>query len=377
MSSEANTDVVIVGAGLAGTGIAHCLARQGLDVVLVDRQARYPDAFRAEKIEPDQAAALRALGLLDMRSPHAPPMGQTLSFDGRELKTFDTVEQYGFRYGETVNAMRAALPSGVRRETGRVAALRAGATRQEIQLEGGSMLSAPLVVIATGGSPALVQSLGMRRGPAHSLRSLSIGFDIAPTGGDRFAFHPYRGFDYFLPSSLDLVDYVTIFTIGDAMRVNVFTQWEPRDERVRSFIDAPVEAMLRYFPDLVAHTGPFEVRSRPQAVPTEFYRMQRVRVSGVVVVGDEFQSVSPTTGTGLTKVVTDIDVLCNECVPRWFAQRHDARVRVDDFYRHPAKVAADMDSFQRWVYYHHHCRGIRPGLLEKIELRARKLFNVV
>src|SRR5687768_10567094 len=118
MSSEANTDVVIVGAGLAGTGIAHCLAQRGLDVVLVDRQAKYPDAFRAEKIEPDQAAVFRALGLLDMRSPHAAPMGQTLSFDGRELKTFDTVEQYGFRYGDTVNAMRAVLPAGVRRETG-------------------------------------------------------------------------------------------------------------------------------------------------------------------------------------------------------------------------------------------------------------------
>jgi 2-polyprenyl-6-methoxyphenol hydroxylase-like FAD-dependent oxidoreductase len=377
MTTEANPDVVIIGAGLAGTAIAHCLARRGLDVALVDRQAKFPDVFRAEKIEPDQAAALRALDLLDMRSPHAATMGQTLSFDGRELKMFDTVEQYGFRYADTVNAMRASLPSRVRRQTGRVASISAGTTRREVQLEGGPTISAPLVVIATGGSPALAESLGMRRGPAHSLRSLSIGFDIAPVSGDRFAFHPHRGFDYFLPFSDDLVDYVTIFTIGDAMRVNVFTQWEPRDERVRSFMDDPVAAMERYFPGVTAHTGPFAVCSRPQAVPTEFYRLRRVDVPGVVVVGDEFQSVSPTTGTGLTKVLADIDVLCNHCAPRWFADRADPRVRIGEFYRHPAKVAADMDSFQRWVYYHHHCRGRKLRLLEKIELRARKLLNVV
>jgi hypothetical protein len=119
-------------------------------------------------------------------------------------------------------------------------------------------------------------------------------------GRDRFAFHPLKGFDYFLRRSDDLVDYVTIFTIGDAMRVNVFTQWQPRDPRVRAFMDAPVPEMERYFPGVMTHTGPFEVASRVQSVPVEFHRLQGVDVPGVIVVGYEFQPASPATGTDVT-----------------------------------------------------------------------------
>ena len=376
MLPDAHTDVAIIGAGLAGTGIAHCLARRGMDVVLIDRQEKYPDLFRAEKIEANQAAIFRSLGLLEMRVPHRPPIGSTLSLNAGELKTFDTVEQYGFRYDDTVNAMRAALPASVRRETGRVATIAAGG-RPRVEMQEGPAIVAPLLVIATGGSAGLVESLGMQRGPSHSLRSLSIGFDIAPVGRDRFAFHPYLGFDYFLPRSDDLVDFVTIFAIGDAMRVNVFTQWEPRDERVRSFLAAPIASLERYFPNLTSHTGAFEVASRVQSVPTEFFRLRHLDVPGVVVVGFEFQSVSPTTGTGLTKLGTDIDVLCNDCVPRWFAEGSSPRVKVRDFYQHRRKRAVDMDSFQRWMYYREKIRGRRMGIAQKIELRAREFLNAV
>ena len=41
--------------------------------------------------------------------------------------------------------------------------------------------------------------------------------------------------------------------------------------------------------------------------------------AGLVLLGDAFQSVCPTTGTGLSKVLTDVDVFCHDCVPDWLA----------------------------------------------------------
>ena len=60
-SSNGNmSDVVIIGGGIAGATAAAVLARQGIRVVLVDRWETYPECFKAEKIESDQAILLRS-----------------------------------------------------------------------------------------------------------------------------------------------------------------------------------------------------------------------------------------------------------------------------------------------------------------------------
>ncbi len=59
MSRDA--DVVIVGAGLAGTTAATLLAKSGFSVLLIDRHLEYPACFKAEKVEADQAELLRKI----------------------------------------------------------------------------------------------------------------------------------------------------------------------------------------------------------------------------------------------------------------------------------------------------------------------------
>jgi 2-polyprenyl-6-methoxyphenol hydroxylase-like FAD-dependent oxidoreductase len=56
-------DVAIVGAGIVGGALATVLARQGLDVLLVERQSEYRDRVRGETMFPWGVAELLDLGL--------------------------------------------------------------------------------------------------------------------------------------------------------------------------------------------------------------------------------------------------------------------------------------------------------------------------
>ena len=113
-------DVVILGAGFGGSVAASALSRQGLDVLLLDCERWVTDPLQAEKIEPDQAALLRDLGLLDERVPADPPIGVVLNCDGSGIQEFDTVEQYGISCHDTVFHLREVAARGSRVETASV-----------------------------------------------------------------------------------------------------------------------------------------------------------------------------------------------------------------------------------------------------------------
>ena len=71
----AQCDVIVVGAGPAGSAAALTLARAGFDVVLVDQQAFPRDKVCGDGLIPDAHHALRRLGLLDEVLAQAQPAG--------------------------------------------------------------------------------------------------------------------------------------------------------------------------------------------------------------------------------------------------------------------------------------------------------------
>ncbi|MGC2049968.1 MAG: FAD-dependent monooxygenase, partial [Methylovirgula sp.] len=60
-----NTDVIIVGGGLAGSLAAAMLGKAGVDTILVDPHAVYPPDFRCEKLDGGQVDILRKTGFAD------------------------------------------------------------------------------------------------------------------------------------------------------------------------------------------------------------------------------------------------------------------------------------------------------------------------
>jgi len=75
-------EAVVVGAGIAGASIAAVLAREGIEVMLLERQREYRDRVRGEYMAPWGMLEARALGLEHViRSTHA--------VDGRYSVVFD------------------------------------------------------------------------------------------------------------------------------------------------------------------------------------------------------------------------------------------------------------------------------------------------
>jgi squalene monooxygenase len=56
-------DVVIVGAGIAGTALAVALGKQGRSVILLERLLKEPDRIVGELLQPGGVYALQKLGL--------------------------------------------------------------------------------------------------------------------------------------------------------------------------------------------------------------------------------------------------------------------------------------------------------------------------
>ena len=59
-------DVAIVGGGIAGSALASVLAREGLQVVVLERQRAYADRVRGENLHPWGVAEAQRLGLYDV-----------------------------------------------------------------------------------------------------------------------------------------------------------------------------------------------------------------------------------------------------------------------------------------------------------------------
>ena len=88
-------DVAIIGAGFSGLNLAHALSSTGYSVSIVDRRRTYPDIFRAEKIEEDQADIMRELGTLQYRLPLTDPIGILSNARNGIVTDCNAGEQYG------------------------------------------------------------------------------------------------------------------------------------------------------------------------------------------------------------------------------------------------------------------------------------------
>jgi 2-polyprenyl-6-methoxyphenol hydroxylase-like FAD-dependent oxidoreductase len=106
-------DVLIVGAGLAGSAAATVLARRGLSVTVIDPYAEFPPLFRAEKIEPDQAALLQSLGLLDKVKQKTRIISEIIHGRAGRVLRRRQIEQFGISYCDIVNQVRAQIPEQV------------------------------------------------------------------------------------------------------------------------------------------------------------------------------------------------------------------------------------------------------------------------
>lgn len=376
-------DVVVVGAGLAGAAAAAVLNRAGCDVVVVDRHSTYPADFRAEQLVGSQTDALRRLGLLDGI------VGQTTPMPSATAACYGTVIDatyslhYGLRYEDMVNAARS-LATGARFVTGRVAQVVTGPDTQRVVLADGTTLETRLVVLATGPNGAeLFPPLGIERTMLSENHSLTLGFDVQTASRRILVYYGER--------AGDRMDYLTVFPIGGTMRANLFCYADPSDPWARSFKLNPKQALLDVMPSLERTIGPFEVIGKVQVRPNSIQRAENVRQqAGVVLIGDAYQSSCPAVGTGIGRILADVEVL-SRLVPLWLATPGMGADKVEQFYNDGAKCRFDAQALRdarhrralctqtgwRWKAYRtqHYYRRRTVGIVSRAIRREMPVSN--
>jgi 2-polyprenyl-6-methoxyphenol hydroxylase-like FAD-dependent oxidoreductase len=339
-------DVAIVGAGLAGASAAAVLARKGVRVVLIDSRESYPRCFKAEKIEPDQAKLLRKLGLLAGVVPFASHINEVISARNGRLIRVLRFEQYGIFYQDIVNGVRAQLPPSVTWRTARVRDISPGCELSRVTLMGGETIAARLVVLACGTGGNLHAGLGLNKHMINAVHSFTIGFNIARDDEQPF---PFDSVTYYPNGPHARIAYLTLFPIRDVMRANLFVYRTPGEEWVSQFRKDPDGELVRALPGLIQATGPFRVVSRVEMCPVDLYRVDGATRAGLVLIGDAYQSVCPATGTGLSKVLMDVDALC-DCVPEWLESPGMGAEKIARYYDQPQRKACDAQSLQEAIF---------------------------
>lgn len=334
-------DVVIVGAGLAGASAAAILGRQPLRVAIVDPRETYPPAFKAEKIEPDQAALFRELEMMEGLLSVATSIRTIDEAHAGRVLNRRTIEQYGVSYEVMVNAVRDQIPSEVERLVGRVSEVRGPGQYQEVRLDSGQAVRARLVVVATGTSPRLPKTLGFSRRVIRNEHSLCSGFDVRAQTGSGFDFDSLT---YWGDRLAEGIDYVTFFPIRDRMRVNLFAYRRPSEEWVRQLARDPFGTLRSSAPRMERVTGKWAPSGKVENYSIDLYVTEAPARDGVILIGDAFQSVCPATGTGLSKVLTDVLRACHTYIPRWLNGPAVTAANTAEYYADAVKTAVDADS---------------------------------
>ena len=333
------TDIAIIGGGLAGSVAAAMLGRAGIAALLVEPHEIHPRELRCEKISGgNQLERLRRTGLVEAAlriSAHDEQIW--IARFGRLIDKRPS-QQYGFMYDSLVNAMRAEMPPNVEQIRAKATAISTSDALQVVTLSNGEQVSARLVILANGPSIALRQSLGIERPVVSACHSITVGFDIAPVGRAAFAF---PSLTYFSERTALRTAYLTLFPVRHGMRGNLFVYRETDDPWLRQMRRAPVEALDACLPRLRAMIGDYTIPGDILIRPVDLYVSSGHRQAGIVLVGDAFASPCPGSGTGTDKVFTDVTQLCKVHIPNWLATPGMGVSKIRQFYDDPVKQECD------------------------------------
>jgi 2-polyprenyl-6-methoxyphenol hydroxylase-like FAD-dependent oxidoreductase len=335
---DAEADIVIIGAGLAGSLAALVIARRGMRVVMVDRHAAFPPEFRCEKFSTPQMALLRELDVVDCLSEVTQPYDRILVVRGGGSAGIQHREERGLTYCAMVNALRHAWPSCVTFLEGRVVHVATSPDRQRVTLADKRVIEARLVILATGLGDRLHGDLGLQRQIIRRAHSFCIGFDIAPGANTAF---PFEAMTYFGEHIGDRIGYATFFPMKQGMRVNLFSYHDRQEEWLAAFRHDPIGRLREVMPGIAPFLGDAQLASPVEMRSTDLYETNAYERDGVVLIGDAFRSSCPATGTGVTRILTDIRQLCLVHLPNWFASAGMDAGKIASFYADPVKLTCD------------------------------------
>jgi 2-polyprenyl-6-methoxyphenol hydroxylase-like FAD-dependent oxidoreductase len=334
-TEEASDRILIVGGGMAGSLLALVLGRAGHAVSLIDLRRDPPSDFRNEKLGIDQIAHLGALGVLSCFEEAC--WGEASAADAPRPPLKDC----GARYDRWIACIRAALPPSVTFVEGKVDEIETSDDRQTVILTTGERQNGRLVALATGRGERLRAGLGVERRTFSERHSLCLGFSVAVPAGREIEARICHG------KFGDRIAYATVFPMLGEIRVNVFSYRDLDDPWVGRMRADPVGVLSETLPDLAPILAGLDVVRKLEARSTDLYGVRGQVRPGVVLLGDAFHAPCPASGTGMTRILNDVDRLATLHIPQWMATPGMGRGKIAAFYADPEKRRVDAASVKR------------------------------
>ncbi len=373
------TDVAIVGGGIAGSTAAVLLQNAGIKAVLIDPHAVLPKDFRCEKFNRDQMEMLERIGIADNIYSACTPIEDIWIARQGKLVNKMHYPHYGFSYETAINSIREYLEGTEKLVLGKVKTIHSCETGNRLILADGNQVEAKLVVMANGLNPGLRKQLDISQTMLSKQHEMAIGFDIMPVEGNEFEFD---SFTFWPEKASEKLAYFTAFKSGNSYRVNTFGYWEKDDVFMTDIKQNPEQALTRLMPSLEKLIGKFKVDGRVHVRPVDLYQNHPEKCDGIVFVGDAYSTSCPGAGTGTSKAVIDVEILCSKYIPQWLDQNKFDAKALSEFYQDEAKRQSDASSLseayflkslsleksliwgaRRWMrYFYHLGKGAVSGM---------------
>jgi 2-polyprenyl-6-methoxyphenol hydroxylase-like FAD-dependent oxidoreductase len=108
----------------------------------------------------------------------------------------------------------------------------------------------------------------------------------------------------------------------------------------------PRETLRRVMPGIEQITGELRAIGPVEYRVVDLVGVTGHRRDGVVLIGDAYQISSPAAGTGVSRLLEDVDRLCNVYVPDWLASDGMAASKIGQFYDDPVKQSSDAEALR-------------------------------
>jgi flavin-dependent dehydrogenase len=301
---DLRADVLIVGAGPAGSASAVLLARQGLAVVLIDRAAFPRDKPCSEYLSPEAVRVLDRLGVVsDLERAGARPLVGTIVRGPLGARLHGIFAEARPRPGRAtgLSVPRTVLDARLvqaAREAGAIVLERTAL--EELLYDGGAvagavagdaegrrLIRARLVIGADGLRSAVAQRLGVRRGGRLRRYALVAHVEAVRDLGDSAEMH------------VGSQGYVGLNRIGDDLANVALVVPAARIQGARARAHDFFFECLEQFPGVRGRVDPQRLQRPVLATGPFDMRARRVIADGALLVGDAADFFDPFTGEGI------------------------------------------------------------------------------